>query len=167
MISLQEIKQEYLEAIKEARNKHYRFFRQNRLLTMADQNKWWFNNFNNDYMFAIIENSKLIGICGLTYIDWQAKKTDLSIYFFEDYININKGIIVLDILFKYAFENLGLNCIFSDLYDFDIKKQEFYEKYGFSKDGIFRQRYWRENRFIDSVLYTFIKDDYNKRMKII
>ena len=47
--------------------------------------KDWFNNLHlsippKDIMFGIIKRNKLIGVTGLTYIDWKNKHAEISIY---------------------------------------------------------------------------------------
>ena len=59
--------------------------REFRLLNMINQENW-FENLHltvppKDIMFGVIQKNKLIGVTGLTYIDWKNKHAEISIYF--------------------------------------------------------------------------------------
>ena len=67
-------------------------FREHKELNSVNQNLWFekISDSKNDYMFSIIENNtnKLIGACGLLYIDWIIRSADISMYIGKDCIRI-------------------------------------------------------------------------------
>ena len=57
--------------------------REFRLLSLVDQERW-FESLHNDrhtIMFDVLdEKDTLIGVAGLTYIDWKNRRAEVSIY---------------------------------------------------------------------------------------
>jgi RimJ/RimL family protein N-acetyltransferase len=181
VIKLDVIKKKDLEIIRQWRNSHKRFFRQYRDLTSADQTKWFNNNFDGSIMFGIYEkqydinenmdinaemrsefNNKkygLIGVCGLCYIDHLNKRCDLSIYIGETYID-KRALKALKLLFKYAFNQLGMETIFNDLFEYDERKKDILLKSGMKEEGRLRHRYYRDGKYHDAILFSILKDDW-------
>ena len=81
-------------------------------------------------MFSIIESkiNKLIGACGLCYIDLINKNADFSIYIGKNnlYIDDKYAIDSANLLLEYGFTVLNLHRIWAEIYNFDkIKKKTF------------------------------------------
>ena len=94
-------------------------------------------------MFSIVklDSKELIGAAGLLYINWIIRSADFSFYIGKDELYIdNKGIAneVASLLINYGFENLNLNKIWMELYEFDSKKLIF-KKLNFKEDGKFKR----------------------------
>ena len=103
-VALRALERDDLTQLRDWRNnesfrKHFREFRE---LNMENQNTWFekMNTTRNDFMFGIIEleSGKMIGACGLLYINWIIRSADFSFYIGEGdvYINDNKGFIEND-----------------------------------------------------------------------
>ena len=109
-----------------------KYFREFRELNHTMQLKWFNERVNNDpstRMFSIVEikTNKLIGACGLCYIDCINKSADFSIYIGKDELYID-DVFSLDaakLLIAYGFKELNLHRLWSEIYDFDIKKKDF------------------------------------------
>ena len=78
LVKFRSLEREDLEKLRDWRNSKYvkRTTREYRLLSMFNQ-KAWFESLHKqnppqDIMFGITnKKNKLIGVCGLTYIDWK------------------------------------------------------------------------------------------------
>ena len=140
-----------------------KYFREFRELNHTMQLKWFNERVNNDpstRMFSIVEikTNKLIGACGLCYIDWINKSADFSIYIGKDELYID-DVFSLDaakLLIAYGFEELNLHRLWSEIYDFDIKKKDFFNKLNFDIDGVFRESHWHDNKWNDSLIYSLL-----------
>ena len=142
-----------------------RYFREYRELNFDQQTDWFEQKVNNDIstkMFAIIDSRQnLLGAAGLCYIDWINRTADFSIYIGQDGIYIDE-ILAPDaakILIKYGFEELGLNRLWSEIYDYDEAKVEFFNSLGFNLDGTHRQTHWSENKWHDSFFFSLLATD--------
>ncbi|MCK5707864.1 MAG: GNAT family N-acetyltransferase [Candidatus Aureabacteria bacterium] len=146
------------------------YFREYRELNISQQEVWFTNKVMNDpntLMFAIrdSQNKQLLGCCGLVYINWISRHADLSLYVgFENAYIDDKGLAeeACHLLIKYAFYELGLNKIWTEIYDFDTKKQNLYKKLDFHQDAILREHYFYKEQWHDSFILSLLAKDYDK-----
>jgi RimJ/RimL family protein N-acetyltransferase len=141
-------------------------FREYRELNNENQEIWYEKTVINDkntIMFSIrdIKNNELIGCCGLCYINWVHRYADLSFYIGKDnsYVDEKYAQDAIDILIKYAFGELGLNKIWTEIYEFDSKKINFLQKRGFKKDGQLRENYFYDGRWWDSIIFSILSKE--------
>jgi len=169
-IGLRAIETKDLENLKNWRNlENFRKnFREHRELNSINQETWFnkLNNSTNDYMFGIItlEDNQLIGACGLLYVNWIIRSADFSFY-----IGINEHYIddlgfayeATNLLLNYGFNDLNLNKIWMELYEFDHKKINFFkENFNFKTDGILRQNCFYKGKYWDSQIISLLKSDH-------
>ena len=159
MVELRGIESRDIEELRKQRNNLYHYFRQFKPISEIEQDEWFENN--NDIMFAIEIDEELSGCCGLTYIDMKNRKADLSLYMFDNYINSDTDEALVKIL-DYGFNELGLNKIYTDIFEYDEKKSRLFENYGFKKDGVLRKHYYRDGKFWDAIVYSMLGEDYAK-----
>ena len=95
-VGLRAIEKSDLPQLLEWRNRpeYRRYFREHREINFDFQNSWFENKVVNDpsiRMFAIedLSSNKLLGACGLCYIDWVNRNADFSIYIGADNIYID------------------------------------------------------------------------------
>ena len=169
---LRAVEENDIEKLKDWRNlpEFRRNFREVRELSLADQ-KAWLKSVNqskqNNFMFSIVnlDNGEVIGAAGLLYINWIIRSADFSFYIGKDkeYID-DKGIAfeVANLLIKYGFENLNLNKIWMELYEFDSKKISFFKKLNFKTDGCLRDNCFEDGKFYNSFIISLLKDDYEQ-----
>jgi len=142
-----------------------RYFREYRELNYEQQLSWFNQKVNNDLgtkMFSILDNQgNLIGAAGLCYIDWVNRTSDFSIYIGLKglYIDGDFAPDAARTIIKYAFEELGLNRLWSEIYNFDHSKVRFFNELGFKLDGKHRQTHWAENAWHDSLFFSLLASD--------
>ncbi len=170
-IYLRAIEETDLEKLRKWRNypDFKRNFREYREISEIMQ-KDWFNNLvnhnNQTIMFSIcdIETNKLLGCCGLCYIDWVQRNADLSLYIgyeksYIDELGLAQEACVL--LFKYSFQELGLHKIWTELYEYDTKKINFYQKqFGFHVDGMLRDHHFMDGKWWTSYILSLLKNEF-------
>lgn len=144
-----------------------KYFREYREINSDMQEKWYENKVMNDnstIMFSIkdIENNQLLGCCGLCYINWIHRYADLSLYigWNNEYIDNNGyALEACELLFNYAFNELNLNKIWTEIYEFDNKKKNLYVSMGFKVDGTLRQNYFYDGKWWNSYVLSLLKDE--------
>ena len=143
-----------------------RYFREYRELNSTQQRAWFDAKVNGDTatrMFAIEEAStgRLLGACGLCYIDWVNRTADFSIYLGADDLYIDERLApdAAVALMRYGFDELGLNRLWSEIYAFDAPKTAFFEQLGFHLDGRHRQTHWAEGAWHDSLYFSLLAAD--------
>ena len=176
-VSLRAIEEGDLPQLRDWRNNEEfrKYFRETRELNLNDQ-KNWFDKFvvknENTIMFGIVENStkKLIGVCGLCYINWIHKNADLSLYIGKNdlYIDTKKdgyAWATLDTLFEYAFNRLNLHKIWTEIYEFDKAKNALLPSYGFQKDATLRDNYFYDGKYMNSYIYSILNKEWCKEKR--
>jgi hypothetical protein len=172
LVGLRAVEREDLPNLRDWRNidSFRRNFREVRELSMAHQEGWYDRQCvgnPNDFMFVIerLSDGKAIGACGLLYINWVIRSGDFSFYIGEGEAYIDDEGYAEDaarLLIQYGFDRLGLNKIWMELYEFDVRKLTFFEgKFGFSRDGTLRQNCYADGRFWDSHLISLLKEEFN------
>jgi hypothetical protein len=150
--------------------KHFREYRE---LNMAMQDKWFEQKVVNDpttMMFSIkrLADGELLGCCGFVCINWVHRHADLSIYigWKDSYID-EEGFAKesCELLFKYGFDELNLNKIWTEIYEFDKKKWELYQKLGFKQDGMLRENYFYDGKWWGSRIISLLAKDFRENKK--
>jgi RimJ/RimL family protein N-acetyltransferase len=127
----------------------------------------WYNSIilDNKFEFFIIEDANRlpIGITGLTYIDWINKNADLhlAIYHEEQWIDKKYSLEVLNVMLDYGFNYLNLEKIYTEIYENDKKKLNFFTSNNFSQDAILRNHYYYKGTYINSYILSLLKSEYN------
>jgi len=63
-------------------------------------------------------------------------------------------------LIKLAFEELGINRFWLDVYPDNTVGIILYESLGMHKDGVLRQNYKSERGYLDQIVYSILKEEY-------
>ena len=166
-VNLRSLEIDDLEILKKWRNNkvnriHTREFR---LLNMVNQ-KHWFNSISKDnppkfIMFGVADKQKkLIGVCGLTYIDWKNRHCEISIIIFKK--NWQKSKQAKDtvlLLTDHAFGELNMHRLWVEIFDTIPENIEFFESMNFVKEGILRDKLWRDRKWHNSFIYSKLVND--------
>lgn len=168
-VILRAIEESDLEQLKNFRNQPYirKMCREYRLLNMENQRRWFHSLIEdkNTIMFAIETRStkKLIGACGLTYIDWKNRKAESSIYggsknWQEDPLIVD----ALETLMKYAFYEVNLHKLYAEVFAFNRLTAKLLENCNFTKTGVMKTNHFEDGKFWDSYIYSILRDEYDK-----
>lgn len=113
----------------------------------------WFKRIQGDAsikMFGIYTPG-LVGVCGLTSIDWVNRRAEFSLYVGPEYKGLGYGEAALRGLIRHGFDVLGLNSIWGEVFAGN-PAMEMFRKVGFKDEGVRRQFYYRKGKFIDAYL---------------
>lgn len=168
---LRAVEPEDLEPLRLWRNQPglRRYFREHREISRTMQQRWFETIVLNDprtRMFAVCAREgdgagRLLGAAGVCWIDWRSRSGDFSIYLGADGLYIDE-MFAPDagrVLLRYAFDELGLNRVWAEIYDHDTPKQALLPALGFVQEGRHRQTTWVEGRFVDSLFYGLLACD--------
>jgi len=138
-------------------------FREHRELGLENQKKWFegVSLSSNDYMFVITnkETQEQIGACGLLYINWIIRSADFSFYIGKEklYIDDKYAKDAAEVLIRYGFYDLNLYKIWMELYEFDVKKLEFFQnEFNFHVDGKLRSNAYAKGKYWDSYILSLL-----------
>ncbi|MGN6531095.1 MAG: GNAT family N-acetyltransferase [Ginsengibacter sp.] len=112
--------------------------------------------------FVIISNEDTVGRIGLHYINIANKNAAIGYWLTEN--AEGRGIITksCEALINYGFENLDLHRIEIKAAAENLRSRAIPEKFHFTKEGILRQAECVNNRFLDIVLYSLLKDEWKQ-----
>lgn len=169
-VSLRALEEEDLSVLKNWRNrKHVRkTTREYKLLNMINQKKWFelihTQNPPRDIIFGIVDKKlKLVGFTALTYIDWKNRNAEISIYFAkENWQNTIQATDTLNLIMEYGFKELNLHRLWVEIFSLSKENIILFTKHKFVKEGILRDKVWRDGKWWDSQIYSMIVDDYLK-----
>ncbi len=156
--------------IKEWRNSQLAVLRQKAPLTDADQENYYhkivkptFNQLQpRIILVSFLKNNICIGYGGLTNIDWESRRFELSflvqpdIYQTEEYYGVCFSAFI-SLLKQVAFEDLNFNRIFTETYDIRPFHISVLEKNGFRLEGRMQEHVMIDGKLVDSLLHGFLK----------
>ena len=169
-VTLRALEKEDLPSLKEWRNSlHVRkSTREYKLLNMINQKNWFESihqsNPPKDIMFGILnKRKKLIGVTGLTYIDWKNRNSEISIYFSTKNWQVkSESKEVINLLMEYGFEELNLNRLYVEIFALMKENIKLFTKMKFIKEGQLREKIWRENKWWDTLIFSKLAKEYKK-----
>lgn len=153
-----------LEILKNWRNSPHirKTTREYRILNMMNQKNWFSSlhqsNPPKNIMFGVENKRKtLIGVCGLTYIDWKNRNAEISIYLGKkDWQKNSIGTELLDLIVTYGFGELNLHRLYAEIFSTAPENIKLFEKMNFIQEGVFREKLWRNGKWNDSFIYAKI-----------
>lgn len=167
-VALRAIEEKDLVQLMHWRNnpKLRKYFRETDEINITNQKKWFeiVNSKNSKHkMFSIINlaTGELMGACGLCYIDWINRSADFSIYLGYDniYIDDKYAIEAANLMRDYGFNVLNLHRLWAEIYSIDEPKKLFFKNLKFKLDGEFRETYWYNGKWHNSLFYSFLRTD--------
>ncbi len=168
--SIVPLRKEDRYAIMKWRNEQIYHLRQYKTLTREDQDKYFETTVANMFkkeqpeqiLFSYLENDICIGYGGLVHINWKDKNAEIS--FIMD-TELEKEqfefhwTTYLKLIKKVAFDELDLHKIFTYAYDLRPKLYSALLQSGFLKEAVLKEHYFLEDRFIDVIIHSKLKED--------
>lgn len=99
-----------------------------------------------------------VGVCGLTSIDRLNQKAEFSLYIAPGQHSKGYGEAALRRLCDHGFKDMNLNRIWGEVFDGNPAMKTF-ERVGFKLEGIQRQSYFRDGKFIDSLIISRLRTE--------
>lgn len=137
--------------------------RQNDIIDEIHHKEWYENQSKDESirMYSIMatgattgkKDPDVIGICGLTDIDLINQRAEFSIYVGPEFGGNNYGELALKLLCANAFDSYPLHTVWGEVFDGN-PALEVFKKIGFKVDGIRRDFYFREGKFLDAHLIS-------------
>lgn len=140
--------------------------RETRYLNMIDQCRWLervTGPDSRDRMMAVrlqLEGNRLVGVVGLTGIDWVQRHAEVSIYVGdEDVRKAGVGEAALRKLCAYAFDQLGLHRLTAEIFGDNHASLTLFQKAGFIAEGLLREHRFWAGKWHDSVVFGLLAEE--------
>ena len=118
------------------------------------------------FLFAIeiLADKKLIGGTGLFNIDWTSRSAEVGISIYNpEYWGKGYGVETLDLLLGFAFQDLNLNRVGLEVFDFNKRASKCYLKAGFKETGKRRKVRFIDGKYRDSILMDLLREEWSGR----
>lgn len=138
------------------------------LYTLEDETKWYDGQsaMKDTYNFAIesLDEKNYIGGCGINSLDWKNSVAVVGIYIGEKtFWGKGYGTDAMNVLIKFIFEQMNINKIKLNVYDFNERAVKSYEKSGFVKEGVLRQEIYKDGKYHDEYIMGLLRSEYEAR----
>lgn len=164
---------EHMELIRVWRNEQLDILRQSKLLSMDDQQRYYQNAVQPLYdqpeppmiLVSYFYQDELIGYGGLTNIDWEAQRAELSVLLATQRTHSipkyqTEFGIFLKLLKQLAFKELNINRIFSETYDIRPHIVAILEQEGFRPEGRMKQHVKIQGQYVDALIHGCLREHY-------
>lgn len=142
----------------------YRTCRQDGLITSGENKAYWENHRKDSRMYFIERDSWNVGVCGLTSLDHKNQKAEFSLYIARDYRGKGLAKAALYTLLCHGFFDLNLNRIWGEMFSGN-PAESIFRGLGMQKEGLLKETYFKEGKFIDSVIFAIRRDKWNRTYK--
>jgi len=168
--SIVPIRKSDMELIRQWRNEQIKILRQEIPITKRRQKNYYrkiikplFNKEKpNKILFSYLLNGELIGYGGLTNIDWESKRAEISFLLKTSIVNNSEKYskefsIFLDFIKRLSFEEILFHKLFTETYDIRPVHINILEKNGFILEGRLKKHILIDGRYVDSLIHAFIR----------
>ena len=144
------------------------YFREYREFSMSQKESWYEDMLkdNRFEMFVVVDckSDEVVGVTGLTYVDWVNRHADVHFYIGknEAWIDEEYAPKAIKIILDYGFGILNLNKIWAEVYEIDKLKLSFFKVIGFKIDANLRQHYFYQGKYHTSHILSLLRKDYYK-----
>ena len=113
--------------------------------------------------FTIETDDRPIGMIVYNRVDTSSRSTEIDIVIGEPgYRDRGYGTDALRAFISFLFETVGLHRVWLATYDYNARARRAYEKLGFVKEGVMRQSDCVDGRWLDSVIYGILEDEFRR-----
>lgn len=103
-----------------------------------------------------------MGVCGFTGIDLVNRHAEFSLYIAPTFWGQGYGKKALQSLVSHGFNSYGFQVIWGESFAHNPATKMFVQL-GFMHEGIRRNLYFREGKFIDAHLYSILREDWESQ----
>ena len=140
-----------------------KWFRQSDLLSLKQQSLW-FNTTDMKSYVVVDDDGHNVGVVSLSHIDNIARKCEFSIMIIPKYRHKGFGRTALWELLLHAFNDLNMVQVYSDVFEHNPALAS-YLRWGFKSYGILPNWYYKDGNYINSVVISITKNEYNNSLK--
>ena len=124
----------------------------------------WFNGLvkrDDVRMFAIRRkgDKQLLGVCGLTDINKTHQRAEFSCYVGPEHHRKGYATAALETLFTHGFTALNLHMIWGETF-FENPAGDCFDRIGMHFDGLRRDHYFKNGKFLNAKLYSVRRDEW-------
>ena len=113
--------------------------------------------------FTIEAEGRPIGMINYNRVDTSSRSTEIDIVIGAPGCrDRGYGTDALRAFLAFLFDDVGLHRVWLATYDYNERARHVYEKIGFVQEGVMRQSDWVDGRWVDSVIYGILEDEFRR-----
>lgn len=113
--------------------------------------------------FTIEADTSPIGMIASNRVDTAARSTEIDILIGEEgYRGRGHGTDAIRAFLGFLFDTVGLHRVWLATYEHNARARRAYEKAGFVREGVMRQAERVDGRWVDSVIYGILEDEFRR-----
>ncbi|MFB5368982.1 GNAT family N-acetyltransferase [Enterococcus faecalis] len=113
------------------------------------------------YMIEYKETGKTVGIISLINIDYKNRSAECIIDIgSKDMWGKGIGTEAMSLILEFAFNELNLHRVYLQVFSFNERAVNLYEKIGFTHVGKFREALYRTGKWHDIIIMDILKNEY-------
>ncbi|MDN5341669.1 GNAT family N-acetyltransferase [Oceanotoga sp. DSM 15011] len=137
-------------------------------LKYEDELKWYERlNPKGDgtYSMAIenLETGEYMGGIGVNSVDWKNSVASIGLFLAKEFWNKGYGTDSLNVLLNFIFNEMNINKVKLNVYDFNKRGIRCYEKVGFVKEGVLREEIYRNGKYNDEIIMGILKSEFKQK----
>ncbi len=101
---------------------------------------------------SVDEENSMIGVCGYNKIEWKNRNAEIGIWLAQEYWGKGYGTHTLQLLAKFAFDELNLHKLSLYYFSFNSRGRACYDKVGFKEEGILKEVLYRNGQYHDKIM---------------
>lgn len=139
-----------------------------RMQAWAEQRLDEIYRMQDGYQFGIrlLEGDTLIGLIAIEGIDWQHGVGWLAVGIGEkQYRGKGYGTEALRLLLRFAFHEINLHRVQLTVFSYNTPAIASYEKLGFVREGVFRERLQRDGQRHDMLLFGLLRPEWEAQQR--
>jgi RimJ/RimL family protein N-acetyltransferase len=169
------IREEDIELIRFWRNAQLEVLRQKAVISFEEQQLYFqqvvwptlIQQYPSQLLFSFLLNLDCIGYGGLTNIDWESSRAEVSFLVnpmrAENAHNYTCDFMhFLALLCQVAFGDLHLHRLFTETFAFRVEHIHILENFGFKREGVLREHVFKRNGWHDSVMHGFLFEEWGR-----
>ena len=171
------IREEDIQKVRNWRNQQKIILRQDKNITKKEQEIYFntiikptFNQKNPEMiLFSLLMKGKCIGYGGLVHINWKSKRGEISFLTDTKRTKSNYNMSqdfgnFLELILDVGFNNLKLNKITTETFEFRKNIIKILEDRGFKEEGILKNHIKKNGKYHNSFLHCIFKEKFIKKI---
>lgn len=161
-LTLSPLKKQYLEFLRKVRNRPEinKYLFTDSYISKNAQRKWYKQKYSKDktrLIFIVLINNYSVGYGQITHIDYHNRSCEIGLSIAPEYQGKGYGGEVVKKLLDHASRKLRMHRIYLEAFSDNKRAIKLYEKCGFKKEGILRDKIIKGKKFRDVILMSVIK----------
>lgn len=172
------IRQEDVESIRLWRNAQIDILRQNKPITSDEQQSYFEKviwplfkeKHPKQLLFSFLFDGICIGYGGLTNIDWEMRRAEISFLVNPERITVTDPsqyrsdfTHFLKLICQLAFNTLHLHRLYTETFAFRKSHIAILESCGFKHEGILREHIYKKNSWFDSIMHGLLAKEFHAK----